>query len=298
MTSNLRLGFVGLGSMGSAMAPRLIAAGYDVIAYDPAEAALTAFGTAGGRSAASAAAVAEGAEVVFVSLPTPQIVREVTAALVPGAPRLIVDLSTTGPRMSAEVAKTLAAAGIALVDAPVSGGRGGALTGRLSLMVACPDSVWAEVRPLLEVFGKAFHVGTEAGQAQTMKLVNNALSVAALVATSEGMAMGVKAGLDPAVMLEVLNASSGRNSATTDKMPRAVLPRTFDFGFATELSLKDMKLCLDEAEAMGVPMMMGNTARTMLTITQARFGGGVDFTAMARVVEEWAGVEIDGRTVT
>lgn len=294
MTKGSTLGFIGLGSMGSAMAPRLVAAGHDVVAFDRVEAALTDFVGAGGRSADSAAAVAAAADIVFVSLPTPQVVHDVAMSLIAGAPRIVVDLSTTGPRMSARIAESLATAGILLVDAPVSGGRGGALAGRLSLMAACPAATWEEVRPLLEVFGKPFHVGEKAGQAQTMKLVNNALSVAALAVTCEGMAMGVKAGLDPKVMIEVLNVSSGRNSATEDKMPRAILPRTFDFGFATQLSLKDMKLCLDEAEAMGVPMMMGNAARTMLNITQSRFGGSADFTNMARVVEEWAGVEING----
>ncbi|AOH86431.1 oxidoreductase [Sphingomonas panacis] len=295
MTDTSVLGFVGLGSMGSAMAPHLVTAGHDVVAFDTAETALAAFTDAGGRRADSATAVAEQAGIVFISLPSPQIVQDVALALVPGKPRIVIDLSTTGPRMSKAVADALGEAGITLVDAPVSGGRGGALAGKLSLMVACPKTVWDEVAPLLATFGKTFHVGETPGQAQTMKLVNNALSVAALAATCEGMAMGVKAGLDPQVMLDVFNASSGRNSATTDKFPRAVLPRTFDFGFATQLSLKDMRLCLDEAEAMGVPMMMSTTARTMLNITQARFGGASDFTEMAKVVEQWAGVEIGGK---
>jgi 3-hydroxyisobutyrate dehydrogenase-like beta-hydroxyacid dehydrogenase len=294
MTQGSTLGFIGLGSMGSAMAPRLIEAGYAVVAFDTVETSLAAFVAAGGQRAASADAVGHAADIVLISLPTPHVVEQVAAALVPGKPRIVIDLSTTGPRMSASVAETLAAAEIVLVDAPVSGGRGGALKGKLSLMVACPVAIWDEVKPLLAIFGKAFHVGEKAGQAQTMKLVNNALSVVALAVTCEGMAMGVKAGLDPQVMLDVLNASSGRNSATEDKMPRAVLPRTFDFGFATQLSLKDMRMCLDEAEAMGVPMMMGTTARTMLNITQARFGGAADFTSMAKVVEQWAGVEIVG----
>lgn len=292
MTTSSVLGFVGLGSMGSAMAPQLIAAGHDVIAFDTATSALDAFVAAGGGRAESAAAVAAAADIVLISLPTPQIVHDVALSLVPGAPRIVIDLSTTGPRMAIAVAEQLATAGIAWVDAPVSGGRSAALTGKLSLMVACPIDVWQQVEPLLRAFGKTFHVGETPGQAQTMKLVNNALSVVALAATCEGMAMGVKAGLDPKMMLDVLNASSGRNSATTDKFPRAVLPRTFDFGFATQLSLKDMRLCLDEAEAMGVPMMMGTTARTMLNITQARFGGSSDFTSMAKVVEQWADVEI------
>jgi 3-hydroxyisobutyrate dehydrogenase-like beta-hydroxyacid dehydrogenase len=286
------LGFIGLGSMGSAMAPHLVAAGHKVVAYDPAASAMETFERAGGGIAGAAVEVSEQADIVFLSLPTPAVVQEVARALVPGKPRIVVDLSTTGPRASIAVAQALEAAGIGFVDAPVSGGRAGALDARLALMVACPLPVWEEVRPLLALFGKTFHVGEGAGQAQTMKLVNNMLSVVALAATSEGMAMGVKAGLDPAVMLEVLNASSGKNSATTDKMPRAVLSGTFDFGFATQLSLKDMKLCLDEAEAAGVPMIVGPAARTMLNITQASYGPDADFTSMARVVEQWAGVQI------
>jgi len=297
MADGQTLGFIGLGSMGSAMARRLVEAGHDVLAFDASSAALDAFRRDGGRAAASVAEVAAQAATIFLSLPTPAVVKEValgTGGLTSGKPGIVVDLSTTGPRMSAEVAQGLAEAGIDFCDAPVSGGRAGALAGKLAIMAACGPAVWNSVDPLLLAFGKAFHVGAKAGQAQTMKLVNNLLSVVALAATSEGMAMGVKAGLDPQVMLDVINASSGRNSATTDKFPRAVLPRTFDFGFATQLSMKDIRLCLEEAEGMGVPMIVGSTARTMLGITQASFGPDADFTMIARVVEQWAGVEIRG----
>jgi 3-hydroxyisobutyrate dehydrogenase-like beta-hydroxyacid dehydrogenase len=229
-----------------------------------------------------------------MSLPTPPIVHDVAVELAAGKPRIIVDLSTSGPRMSIEIAKKMKAAGVEFVDAPVSGGRSGALAGKLSLMVACAKDVWTEVEPLLANFGKVFYVGADAGQAQTMKLANNILSVVAIVATSEAMAMGMKAGLDANVMIDVLNASSGRNSATGDKFPRAVLPRTFEFGFTTGLSLKDTRLCLEEAEALGVPMMVGSVAKTMLTITQQMYGPQSDFTSMAKVVEGWAGVEIKG----
>ena len=125
-----------------------------------------------------------------------------------------------------------------------------------------------------------------------MKLGNNILSAAAMVASAEALAMGVKAGVDPKVMLDVINAGSGRNSATQDKFPRSVLPGTFDFGFATGLLYKDVRLCVDEAEALGVPMVLGSLVRQMLAVTQAKFGANSDFTSIARVIEEWAGVEI------
>jgi 3-hydroxyisobutyrate dehydrogenase-like beta-hydroxyacid dehydrogenase len=110
------------------------------------------------------------------------------------------------------------------------------------------------------------------------------------------MAMGVKAGLDPKVLLDIINAGSGRNSATQDKFPRSVLPGTFDFGFATGLSYKDVRLCVDEAEALGVPMVVGAAVRQMLAVTQAKFGAQSDFTCIAKVLEEWAGVEIRSKT--
>ena len=124
--------------------------------------------------------------------------------------------------------------------------------------------------------------------------IANLLAAAALVATSEAMAMGVKAGLDARVLIDIINASSGRNSATQDKFPRAILPRTFDFGFATALSYKDVRLCVEEAEAMGVPMVVGSAVRQMLAVTKARFGADSDFTHVAKLLEEWAGVEIRG----
>lgn len=295
MSREGRIGFVGLGSMGSAMAPRLAAAGHRVTGFDRVEQAGASLIAAGGEVAGSVADVGAACDIVFLSLPTPQILREVAlgdGGLAQAKPRIVVDLSTSGPRMSAEVADALQAEGIAFVDAPVSGGRAGALAGRLSLMAACDNAVWPEIAPLLDIFGRVFHVGEAAGQGQMMKLVNNMLSAAALVVTSEGVALGVKAGLDPKVMIDVLNASSGANSATGDKFPRAVLPRSFDFGFQTGLALKDLRLCLDVAEAMDVPMLVGNVVRDMLTITQAQHGAQADFTRVAQVIEQWAGTEI------
>jgi 3-hydroxyisobutyrate dehydrogenase len=150
------------------------------------------------------------------------------------------------------------------------------------------------VQAILAVIGKLFHVGKEPGQGQTMKLLNNLLSATAMAISSEAVVMGVKAGLDPQMIVDVINAGSGRNSATQDKFPRSILPGTFDFGFATGLSYKDVRLCVDEAETLGVPMIVGAAVRQMLAITQAKFGAASDFTCIAKVIEEWAGVEIRG----
>ena len=184
---------------------------------------------------------------------------------------------------------------IALVDAPVSGGITGAVDGTLAVMVSCPKATYREVEPMLKQFGKLFYTGEKPGLAQTAKLANNLMAAAAMVVTSEAMAMGVKAGLDAKVLIDIINASSGRNSATQDKFPRAVLPGTFDFGFATGLSYKDVRLCVDEAEAMGVPMVVRRApCAQMLAVTNAKFGAASDFTSIAKVLEEWAGVEMRG----
>lgn len=293
------LGFVGVGRMGGPMASRLLDAGYRLCVYDVSDEATAPLVARGAELAASPAEVASTAETVFISLPTPDVVREVTlgsnGGLINGSKiRTVIDLSTTGPGVATEVAGKLAERKIALVDSPVSGGVTGARAGTLAVMVSCPKPTYQKLEPVLKVFGKLFHAGEKPGLAQTAKLANNLLAAAAMVATSEAMAMGVKAGLDPKVLIDIINASSGRNSASQDKFPRAILPRTFDFGFATGLSYKDVRLCVEEAEAMGVPMVVGGAVREMLAVTRARFGAASDFTHIAKVLEEWAGVEIKG----
>jgi 3-hydroxyisobutyrate dehydrogenase len=291
-------GFIGVGRMGSLMAPRLLAAGRQVKVYDSSRQAVAAMEQAGARAAGSAREVADAAQTIFLSLPTPEIVHQAVLGkdgLIEGrAVKHVVDFSTIGPRMAGIVASGLAAGNIAYVDAPVSGGLKGAREGTLAVMVSCPRNVYAEIEPALRIFGKPFHLGERAGQAQTMKLANNLLAAAAIAVSSEAMVMGVKAGLDPRVMLEVLNAGTGRNSATQDKFPRSILPGTFDFGFATGLSYKDVRLCIDEAESLGVPMVVGAAVRQMLAVTNAMYGADSDFTSMCKVVESWAGVEVRG----
>jgi 3-hydroxyisobutyrate dehydrogenase-like beta-hydroxyacid dehydrogenase len=291
-------GFVGVGRMGAPMTNRLLAQGHRVCVFDRSQPAMDALAKNGARATASAEEVASLAETVFLSLPNPEIVHGAAlgkAGIIDGKRvKRVIDFSTIGPRTAGLVAAALAERSIAYVDAPVSGGIAGATNGTLAVMVACPKALFTELEPLLKTFGKAFHLGEKAGQAQTMKLANNLLAASALAVTSEAMVMGVKAGLDPKVMLDVINAGSGRNSASQDKFPRAVLPGTFDFGFATGLSYKDVRLCIDEAEAMGVPMVAGAAVREMLAVTNALYGSDSDFTSICRVVESWAGVQVRG----
>jgi 3-hydroxyisobutyrate dehydrogenase-like beta-hydroxyacid dehydrogenase len=290
------LGFVGVGRMGGPMALRLLDAGFPLTVYDTNADAVTALVNRGAKSAASAEAVASAADIVLMSLPTPPIVHAVSvgeAGILRGSRlKTLIDLSTTGPSVASVVARAAKERNVAWVDSPVSGGVAGAAKGTLAVMVSCEQATFPVVDPVLKTFGKTFYVGEKPGLAQIAKLANNLLAASAIVVSSEAVAMGVKAGLDARVLIDIINAGSGRNSATQDKFPRSILTRTFDFGFATGLSYKDVRLCIDEAEALGVPMVAGAAVRQMLAITQARFGADSDFTCIAKVVEEWAGVEI------
>jgi 3-hydroxyisobutyrate dehydrogenase-like beta-hydroxyacid dehydrogenase len=290
------LGFVGVGRMGGPMASRLLDAGHTLVIFDTNAAVMQPLAARGATVASSPEDVASKAEVVFLSLPTPPVLQAVAidGVLKGTAVKTMIDLSTTGPSVAKVVAKAAAEKGVAWVDSPVSGGITGATKGTLAVMVSCPKAVFEQVDPLLKVFGKTFHVGEKPGLAQIAKLANNLLAASAIVLTSEAVVMGVKAGLDAKVLIDIINAGSGRNSASQDKFPKAILPRTFDFGFATGLSYKDVRLCLEESEALGVPMVAGAAVRQMLAITNAKFGADSDFTCIAKVVEEWAGVEIKG----
>ena len=279
------------------MARRLLDAGYDLVLCDARAEALDPLVSRGAARAGSPADVAAQADTVLLSLPTPEVVWEVALGgrglHEGGRLQTIVDLSTTGPRVAAEIAEGLVPRGITMLDAPVSGGVKGAIAGSLAIMVAGPPELAERHRPVLEVLGRVFHVGERPGMAQMMKLANNFLSATAMAATAEAMVLGVKAGLDPAVMLEVINSGTGRNTATEDKFPNAILPRRFDNGFATGLMYKDLRLCLAEAEARGVPMWVGGAVRQLWFQALTEQGADSDLTELVKCVEAWAGVKVE-----
>ena len=288
-------GFIGVGRMGAHMARRLLKAGHTLTVFDTSADACREMERSGAEVASSALDVANATETAFLSLPTPDIVQKVCAGLTAATKlKVVADCSTTGPQVARIAQAELAKHGIVYVDVPVSGGLAGARDGTLAVMVSGQRAAFDKLESALQNFGKVFFVGEGAGQAQVMKLANNLLAAAVIVLSSEAIAMGVKAGLDARQMCEIINAGSGRNSATQDKFPRSVLPGTFDFGFATGLSYKDVRLCLQEADAQGVPMIAGAAVFQMLGVTKARFGADSDFTSIARVYEEWAGVEMRG----
>jgi 3-hydroxyisobutyrate dehydrogenase len=280
--------------MGAHMASRLLDAGHDLAIFDTRSEALAPHAQRGVRACASAAAVADAAATVLVSLPTPAVVRSVAQELRGGAAmRTYVDLSTTGPAVAAEVAASLDDAGVAWLDAPVSGGVAGAKAGTLTIMAAGDPATFERVKPLLEVLGRnVVLVGERAGQGQLAKVLNNLLSASALAITAEALALGVRGGLSARTLLDVLNSSSGRNTASEDKFPKHVLPRTFGAGFRMELMNKDVQLCLAEAQRQGVPMVLGGAVGQLWALAAATAPEGADCTEIVRVVEDWAGVVV------
>ena len=290
------IGFIGLGKMGFHMARRLLEAGHRVTVFDTRREAIERVVARGAQAASSAREVADKVETVMASLPTPDVVLAVATG--PGGVmegqriRRFVDLSTTGAVMAKRIFTALKAKNIVQIDCPVSGGVTGAAKGTLALMVSGPRAEVAAIEPVLPAIGKIFFIGEQPGAGQTMKLCNNFLSAAAMTATSEAMVMGVKAGLDPRIMLDVINAGTGRNTATEDKFGRIVLPRTFNLGFTVGLMAKDLKLCLAEGEALGVPMEVAEAVTRMLQIACDENGPDKDLSTVVQPVERRAGVEV------
>lgn len=276
------------------MTSRLLDAGHRLAVFDTRAEAIEPHARRGAGACASARAVADAAAIVLVSLPTPDVVRAVAEELRGGAAmRTYVDLSTTGPVIAAEVAAMLGAAGVACLDAPVSGGVAGAEAGTLTIMAAGASDVFERVRPLLQALGRnVVLVGADQGQGQLAKVLNNLLSASAIAITAEAMALGVRGGLSARTLLDVVNSSSGRNTASEDKFPRHVLPRTFGAGFRMELMDKDVQLCLAEAERQGVPMALGGAVGELWALATASSREGADCTEFVRLVEDGAGVVI------
>jgi 3-hydroxyisobutyrate dehydrogenase-like beta-hydroxyacid dehydrogenase len=290
----VEIGFIGLGNMGFPMARRLIQGNHRVVAFDTRSEALDRAVALGAHAASSPKEVADRAETVLASLPSPTASLEVatgrTAVIEGSRVKRYVDLSTIGSRTAVQIHDRLAERNIVAIDSPVSGGVSGAEQGTLAVMVSGPRNEFDVIRTALEAIGRLFYIGERPGSAQTMKLANNILAANVLVATSEVVVMGVKSGLDPAVMIEVLNAGSGGTSASRDKFPRAILPRTFDYGFATGLMVKDVRLYIDEAKALGVPVDVAETIGRLWEIAARDEGPDSDFTTVIKPFEKAADV--------
>jgi 3-hydroxyisobutyrate dehydrogenase-like beta-hydroxyacid dehydrogenase len=292
------IGFIGLGKMGLPMARRLIEAGHRLVVFDQRKEAVDRLVALGAQAASSPKDVADRAETVLASLPSLQASLEVATGangVIEGKRvKRFVDLSTVGSQMAVRIHDLLAKKNIVQLDCPVSGGVGGAEKGTLAVMVSGPKADYEAVKPALEVIGKVFFIGEKPGSAQTMKLANNFLSATAVAATSESVVMGVKSGLDPSIMIDVINSGSGMNTASRDKFPRAILPRTFDFGFATGLMVKDVRLFLEEAKALGLSMEVAEAVGRLWEVVIREMGAESDFTTAIKPIEKAAGVVVGG----
>ncbi|MER5435746.1 NAD(P)-dependent oxidoreductase [Streptomyces sp. NPDC002588] len=277
--------FVGLGNMGGPMSARLVRAGYAVTGFDPVPEARAALAAAGGRSAETAAEAVRKADVVVLMLPSSTVVEavlgdpDVVVALEAGS--TVVDMSSSDPMSTRRLATSLAARGVTLVDAPVSGGVKGAVNGRLTIMVGGAEDDVERLSPLFAGLGTARRAG-EVGAGHALKAINNLLSATHLLATAEGVLAGERFGLDPAVMVELINSSSGRSGSTDNKFPNFVLPGTYDSGFGLRLMVKDMRIAVDLARELGVASPLADSAVALWERALAALPDTADHTEIAR----------------
>ncbi|MBX5459829.1 MAG: NAD(P)-dependent oxidoreductase [Steroidobacteraceae bacterium] len=290
MASKDRIGFVGLGNMGAPMARRLAAAGYALTVADALPEVEQRFAAeVNCERAASLAALGERCQVVITMLPNGAIVREVLLGTNGIAHRLaagsvVVDMSSSSPIGTRELFADLAKLGIPLVDAPVSGGVKKAADGTLAIMVGGDPEPIARVRPVLEVMGKVFLTGAS-GTGHAMKALNNFLSAANLAVAAEAVIAGERFGLNPATMIDILNASTGRNTGTDSKFPNNVLPRTFNSGFALGLMAKDLRLALEVARSSGAPASLLEMCSQIWSNAEQQLGAKADNTEVVKYLE-------------
>ena len=292
------IGFIGLGKMGFPMARRLIEAGHKLTVFDTQKAAMDRLVALGAKTGTSPKDIADEVETVMASLPSLQASLDVATGkggVIEGKKvKRFIDLSTVGSQMAVKIHDLLAKKNIVQLDSPVSGGVAGAEKGTLAVMVSGPRADFEIVKAALAVIGKLFFIGEKPGSGQTMKLANNFLSATAMLATSEAVVMGVKSGLDPAVMVDVINASSGMSTASRDKFPRSVLPRSFDFGFTTALMVKDVRLAVEEMRSLGLSMEVAEAVGRLWEVIIRDQGAESDFTEAIKPIEKAAGVIVGG----
>jgi 3-hydroxyisobutyrate dehydrogenase-like beta-hydroxyacid dehydrogenase len=289
-----RVGFVGIGNMGEPMCRHLSERGYGLLVYDADPEALSRLQETPAEPAASPEALARGADVVLLSLPNSDVVEEVIFGedglkdgLSPG--KALIDTSSSRPSSTRGLSKRLAAEGIEMLDAPVSGGVLRAREGTLSVMVGGKRAVYEEYREILESFGdKIFYVGDH-GAGHLVKALNNLLSATTLASAAEAALLARRAGVAPDTFVEVINASNGRSYSTEVKFPRYILERTFDDGFALALMSKDLKIALEAAAEMEFPMPIGSALAQIWELALAHGYGPQNHTAIYAFLEDLLG---------
>lgn len=291
----MRIGFVGIGRMGWPMAARLVAAGHEVAAADAAEGRALSFALASGaRPAASAGDAAHGAEVIITMLPDSKAVAVALDAMLPSlAPgTLVLEMSSGAPSQTVRLAELVTGAGGALVDAPVSGGVSRAETGELSIMVGGAEADIARADPLLRAMGTTITRTGGVGSAHAMKALNNLVSAGGFLIGIEALLIGQRFGLDPALMVDVLNASTGMNNSTQKKFRQFVLSRSFGSGFGLDLMVKDVSIALELGKETRTPTPFAALLRDLSAAAAAMLGDGRDHTELARLAETLAGEEL------
>jgi len=282
--------FLGLGQMGRPMSGHLAKAGYTIRAYDASRETLaTVAGETGATACASGSEAAKGADVLITMLPDGKIVRKAlidegaAAALARGS--IIVDMSSSDPVGTRKLGEEIAAMGLTLIDAPVSGGVARAKTAQLSIMAGGDAAAIERVRPLLETMGNRVFLTGPLGSGHAMKALNNYCSAAGLAAVCEALVVGRAFGLDPAAMNEVLNASTGKNNTTEVKVKQFMLSGTFGSGFSAGLMVKDLATAADLADAMGVEAPFAHDCVEVWKKMAAALGAGADHTEFFRFSE-------------
>jgi 3-hydroxyisobutyrate dehydrogenase len=291
-----RIGFLGMGAMGGPMARRLVQTGFSVTGYDVSEARAAAAAKDGVTISTSPAAVAGVADVVMSSLPNPPAVREAylgaagaVSALRAGT--ILVDMSTIDPNTWRDVADAAAARGAESLGAPVSGGPADAGSGRLVFLVGGDAAVIDRCRPVLEALGTEIHHLGPLAAGYIVKLVNNVMSMCNVAVAAEAMVLGVRAGMDPQRLFDVLSTSGGRSHHFLKRFPN-VLAGDFTPHFSIALSRKDLSLALKMAESLGVPMLATSTVRQIYEAAAAQGLDNVDMAGVTTLYEQWAGVKV------
>jgi 3-hydroxyisobutyrate dehydrogenase-like beta-hydroxyacid dehydrogenase len=287
----MRIGYLGVGNMGQPMAGKLLDGGHELWVCDVREDAMRPLLERQARRAASPKELADACDTIVISLPTLKVFRQAidgSDGLLAGkALKTIINTCTVGTPFITEIEQACAAAGVIVIDAPISGGPAGARDGTLAVMVSGNLAKVAELMPIFRLWGPTVVVaGDKPGPAQIMKLTNNILAAVALIATSEAMTMATKGGIPADAMLQVLNNGTGRNFGTTIVFPKTIIPRTFDFGATIEILMKDVDLAIEQGEALGVPMWVCQAARLVLKHGVFQGRAQQDMSRVVQIIED------------
>jgi 3-hydroxyisobutyrate dehydrogenase len=290
-----RVCFVGIGNMGWPMAARLVRAGFEVAVTDAVAGRAKAFvDQVGGNAVVSLAEAAKEADVLVTMLPTSAHVVSVVDEILPSlsSGKILVDMSSGAPAATQKIAADLGVIGVSVVDAPVSGGVSRAVTGELAIMTGGDAAAQDRVDPLLRAMGTTIHRIGPVGAGQAMKALNNLVSAGGFLMAVEALVIGQQFGLDPSVMTDVLNASTGMNNSTQKKLKQFVLSRKFDSGFGLDLMVKDLSIALEVGRNGSAPTPFSALCREMWASAASMLGKGQDHTAIAKLSEALAGVTL------